>query len=122
MTDTDLLRGVLDAWKDAIDRHRPQRVADLFTTDAVFQGLHPYSVGRAGVAEYYGSQPLGMTVDYRILESRRLADDVVLGWVSADFTLPDGRPKVAVMLTVVARRIGDAWLIGHYHVSPGISA
>ena len=31
-----------------------------------------------------------MTVTYRILETRRPAEDLVLGYVRADFTFPDG--------------------------------
>ena len=60
--DTEVLRGVLDEWKAGVDAHQPQRVAAVFTEDAIFQGLRPYSVGRDGVANYYDSQPLGMTV------------------------------------------------------------
>jgi hypothetical protein len=42
----DILRGVLDQWKSAVDAHDPERVAAYFTDDAIFWGLHPYSVGR----------------------------------------------------------------------------
>jgi uncharacterized protein (TIGR02246 family) len=110
---------LLGAWKKAVDAHRPAEVAGLFTEDAVFRGLRPYTVGRAVVAEYYAGQPAGMTAAYRILQTRPLADGVVLGWVSVDFTFVD-RPPVEVGLTVVARREGDAWRIAHYHVSPRI--
>ncbi|WP_439379151.1 YybH family protein [Amycolatopsis lexingtonensis] len=114
--ETDVLTGVLDAWKSAVDAHEPDRVAAVFTEDAVFQGLHPYSVGRAGVAEYYASQPLGLTADYRVLETRRLAEDVVLGYASVDFGFTD-RPVLPVSLGVVLRRVGGAWLIAYYQVS-----
>lgn len=59
---TEVLRGVLDDWKAGVDAHEPQKVAAVFTEDAIFQGLRPYSVGREGVAKYYDGQPLGMTV------------------------------------------------------------
>lgn len=116
---TSDLDAVLAAWKSGIDEHRPDDVAALFTEDAIFQGLHPYGVGRAAVAAYYAGQPVGLTVDYRILEIRRLAGDVVLGWVAADFTFPpsDGRPPFVSQLTVVVRE----GLIAHYHVSPRIA-
>ncbi|WP_329048989.1 SgcJ/EcaC family oxidoreductase [Amycolatopsis sp. NBC_01488] len=112
----DILTEVLDAWKSAVDAHDPDRVAASFTEDAIFQGLHPYSVGRDSVAAYYDSQPLGMTADYRILETRRLAEDVVLGYSSVDFGFTD-RPTLSVHLSVIVRRAGDAWLIAHYQVS-----
>ena len=112
----DILNGVLSAWKSAVDAHEPDRVAEVFTEDAVFQGLRPYSVGREGVAAYYAGQPLGMTADFTPLESRRLADDVVLGYSAVDFGFTD-RPTLSVHLGVVLRRIGGDWLIGHYQVS-----
>jgi uncharacterized protein (TIGR02246 family) len=112
----DILTGVLDAWKSAVDAHDPERVAAIFTEDAIFQGLHPYRVGRDGVAAYYDSQPLGMTAEYRIAETRRLAEDVLLGYSSVDFAFTD-RPTVSVHLSVIVRRVGDAWLIAHYQVS-----
>jgi uncharacterized protein (TIGR02246 family) len=117
MTDDEaVLRGVLDIWQKGIAAHRPEDVAAVFAPDAIFQGLHPYSVGRPGVAAYYDSQPIGMTVDYRIRETRRPAADVVLGWVEADFHFTDREP-LSVNLTVVLGRAGDDWQIGHYHVS-----
>ncbi|MEU0026529.1 nuclear transport factor 2 family protein [Streptomyces sp. NPDC006335] len=111
-----ILSGVLDRWKSGVDAHRPDRVAALFTEDAVFQGLHPYSVGRQGVAEYYDSQPPGMKAAYRILETRRPADGLVLGYLDAEFTFTD-RPPVTVKLAVLLTRTGDDWSIAHYQVS-----
>jgi len=116
MTEKDVLDGVLTEWKSAVDAHDPERVAAVFTDDAVFQGLHPYSVGRAGVAAYYAGQPLGMTAHPTLLEFRRLADDVVLGYLDVDFAFTD-RPTLTVHLGVVLRRVDDVWLIGHYQVS-----
>ena len=55
--DTDVLRGVLDQWKAGVDAHEPQKVASVFTKDAIFQGLRPYSVGRSGVATRCPSPP-----------------------------------------------------------------
>lgn len=112
----DVVRGVLDRWKDAVDAHDPDRVASAFTEDAVFQGLHPYTVGRAGVSEYYDSQPLGMAAEYKILETRQPADGVVLAYLDVDFSFTD-RPTLPVKLGVLLRRTADGWLIAHYQVS-----
>jgi len=111
-----VLRGVLDPWKAAVDAHEPEAVARLFTEDAIFQGLHPYSVGRKGVAEYYDSQPLGMKAEFAILETRRYADDLVLGYLDTEFTFTD-RPPVDVKLAVLVKRRADHWYIAHYQVS-----
>ena len=117
MTDTDaILRGVLDRWKAGVDGHEPDRVASLFTEDAIFQGLRPYSVGRQGVADYYAAQPAGLSAAYRILESRRLCEDIVLGYLSVDFSFTD-RPTISVNLLVLLKRSQSGWLISHYQVS-----
>lgn len=111
-----ILRSVLDRWKAAVDRHEPERVAAQFTEDAIFQGLHPYSVGRPGIAAYYDSQPLGLTAAYRILETRSPADDLVLGYLAVDFSFTD-RPTLSVYLGVLLKRVADGWYISHYQVS-----
>ncbi|HEY4020643.1 MAG TPA: SgcJ/EcaC family oxidoreductase [Pseudonocardiaceae bacterium] len=115
-TETEIVTSVIDRWKSAVDAHDPQRVASYFTDDAIFQGLHPYSVGRDGVATYYDSQPIGMTANYTVLQTRRLADDLVLGYLDVNFTLTDG-PAVHVYLSVVLRHTEGTWLIAHYQVS-----
>ena len=114
--DKTVLHDVLERWRTAVDAHRPQDVAAVFTEDAIFQGLHPYGVGRDAVAAYYASQPLGMRAAYRILETRRFADDLVLGYLDVEFTFTD-RDPVAVKLAVLARRQDDGWSLAHYQVS-----
>ncbi|WP_327644863.1 SgcJ/EcaC family oxidoreductase [Micromonospora zamorensis] len=116
MSDAQILRTVLDRWKSAVDAHEPDRVASYFTEDAIFQGLHPYTVGRAGVAAYYAAQPLGLTAAYEIRETRRLADDLVLGYLEVEFGFTD-RPALTVHLGVLLSRAGHDWLIAHYQVS-----
>jgi uncharacterized protein (TIGR02246 family) len=115
--DTEILRGVLDQWKSGVDAHAPPKVAAVFTEDAIFQGLRPYSVGRDGVAEYYDSQPLGMTVIYRILETRRPTVDLVVGYVRADFAFPD-RATISLNVGVVVAHTEDGWRILQYQASP----
>ncbi|TDU02125.1 uncharacterized protein (TIGR02246 family) [Streptomyces sp. 846.5] len=111
-----ILRGVLDEWKAAVDAHQPERVASNFAEDAIFQGLHPYSVGRQGIADYYASQPIGMAADYRILETRRLADGLVLGYMSVDFSFTD-RPTLTLYLSLLVVQTENGWYISHYQVS-----
>lgn len=111
-----VLRGVLDRWKAGVDAHEPEAVSAVFTEEAIFQGLHPYGVGPASVAEYYASQPIGMTAVYTIRETRRLAPDLVLGYLSVDFSFTD-RPTITVYLSVIVRQVAGDWLIDHYQVS-----
>lgn len=114
--DTDALSDALDRWKAGIDAHQPERVGEVFTEDAIFQGLRPYSVGRQGVINYYASQPVGLTVEYEILQTRRLDADQVLGYVHADFTFPDGK-LVSVFLGVLVKHNEDGWSIAYYQAS-----
>jgi uncharacterized protein (TIGR02246 family) len=107
-----MIKTVMDRWKDAVDAHEPERVAANFTEDAIFQGLHPYGVGRNAVAEYYDSQPVGMKAEYEVVETRQLADDLVLGYLDVEFSFAD-RPAINVKLSVIVK--GD--LIAHYQVS-----
>jgi uncharacterized protein (TIGR02246 family) len=114
---TEVLRGVLDDWKAGVDAHEPQKVAAVFTEDAIFQGLRPYSVGREGVATYYDGQPLGMTVTYRILETRRPTEELVAGYVRAEFSFRDGA-TVNLNLGALVKRSDAGWRIQQYQVSP----
>ncbi|HUB54293.1 MAG TPA: hypothetical protein VMB04_03910 [Mycobacterium sp.] len=116
MPDTDALRDALDRWKAGIDAHEPGRVAKVFTENAIFQGLRPYSVGRQGVIDYYARQPVGLIVEYEILQTRRLAPDQVLGYVHADFAYPDGR-MVSVFLGVLVKQAEESWSIAYYQAS-----
>ncbi|MEU4744030.1 hypothetical protein AB0G02_26675 [Actinosynnema sp. NPDC023658] len=108
----EVLRDVMDRWRDAVGAHRPDEVAALFTEDAIFQGLRPYGVGREVVADYYASQPLGLAARYEVVETRELAEGVVLGYLDVEFSFVD-RPVLPVHLGVVVR---DG-LISHYQVS-----
>lgn len=112
----DIIGEVMDRWQAGVDSHQPDRVAEQFTEDAVFQGLRPYSVGRQGVSAYYAGQPRGMTVSYRILEARRVGADGVLGYLHADFAFPD-QTIVSVRIGVLVTRGADGWLIAYYQAS-----
>jgi muconolactone delta-isomerase len=114
--EADMLDAVLTRWKAAVDAHQPEQVAALFTTDAIFQGLHPYTVGQAGVAEYYAAQPIGMTAVYKLRETRALSDGLVLGYFTVDFGFSD-RATLTVYLSVIIRQDADGWRIIHYQVS-----
>ncbi|BBY25919.1 YybH family protein [Mycolicibacterium sediminis] len=111
-----IVTAVMDEWAAGVDAHDPDRVASAFTTDAVFQGLRPHGVGRAAVRAYYDSQPAGMTVTYRVLESRSPATDVVSGYLLATFAFADGT-AVQANLGVVLTRQDDDWSILQYQAS-----
>ena len=114
--EADILDAVLTRWKAAVDAHHPEQVAALFTTDAIFQGLHPYTVGPAGVSEYYAAQPTGMTAAYTLRETRALSDGLILGYLTVDFGFSDRAP-LTVYLSVIIRQDADGWRLIHYQVS-----
>jgi len=114
--EADILDAVLTPWKAAVDAHQPERAAALFTADAIFQGLHPYTVGQAGIAEYYADLPAGMTAAYTVRETRALSDGLVLGYLTVDFGFTD-RATLTVYLSVIIRKEADGWRIAHYQVS-----
>jgi muconolactone delta-isomerase len=114
--EADVLEAVLTRWKAGVDAHQPEQVAALFTPDAIFQGLHPYTVGPAGVAEYYAAQPAGMTAVYTLRETRALSDGLMLGYLTVDFGFSD-RATLTVYLSVIIRQDADGWRIVHYQVS-----
>src|ERR1700735_5543828 len=115
-SEAHMLDAVLTRWKAAVDARQPEQVAALFATDAIFQGLHPYTVGPAGVAEYYTAQPAGMTAVYTLRETRALSDGLVLGYLTVDFGFSD-RAALTVYLSVIIRQDADGWRIVHYQVS-----
>ena len=114
--DEQVISGVMDRWKAGVDAHQPEKVAACFTEDAIFQGMRPYSVGRQGVTAYYASQPPGMQAAYQFLETRRLAEGLVLGYLWVDFSYTD-RATLGLQLSVLATRTADGWLLAHYQVS-----
>ncbi|MUM34378.1 hypothetical protein FZI93_23165, partial [Mycobacterium sp. CBMA361] len=66
--DAQVLQRVLDTWREGVNSGDPLRVSEVFTDDAIFQGLKPYSVGQEGVFDYYAGLPDGMTVEFEIKE------------------------------------------------------
>jgi hypothetical protein len=64
-----------------------------------------------------------MTAAYEVLETRALADDVLLGYLDVDFAFTD-RPDIHVTLSVVltreddgTREDGGGWALAHYQVT-----
>ena len=58
-------------------------------------------------------------VAYRILETRRPTEELVLGYVRADFTFPDGA-TVSLNLGMPVTRADSGWRILHYQASPAV--
>lgn len=114
---THVLAESLAAWKLAFDRHKPEEMVGLFTSDALFQGLSPtLRSGRKDVFAYYNALPHGITACFQIIQARQLAPHLVCGFAAVQFTYPDGR-TVPAQLSLVLLRDGQTWLIVQYHAS-----
>ena len=111
-----LVCDVVELWRSAIGTREIDRIAGLFSRDAIFQGLHPYGVGRDAVAEYYASQPIGLKAAYRLVETRQVGQDAVLAYLEVEFSFTD-RPSLRVHLSVLLVQETEGWLIKHYQVS-----
>ncbi|MCS4275565.1 ketosteroid isomerase-like protein [Mycetocola sp. BIGb0189] len=112
----DILTTALNRWGAAVATGDTARIADLYTATPVFQGLRPGPErDRAGVADYYAHQPIGLTPTFTPLDVRALGEHTILAFLAVDFAAP-GRPVVATHLTVLLTRVDDEWLIEHYHV------
>jgi NAD(P)-dependent dehydrogenase (short-subunit alcohol dehydrogenase family) len=105
------------------DLSQPGTGADIVDQTLARFGRIDTLVNNAGIfvakpftADYYDSQPAGMTAAYRILETRRLADNLVLGYLSVDFSFID-RPTLTVYLSVLVKDTPDGVRISHYQVS-----
>jgi ketosteroid isomerase-like protein len=124
MTSHDIdetLRSILDKWADAVSRHQPDVVAELFSPDALFQGFDPVPGSGPGVvAAYYDKQPAGLSAQYELLSVRSAGSGTIVGFARVEFHRPDG--IVPVYLTVVVENSPTGWRISHYHVSKIASA
>jgi uncharacterized protein (TIGR02246 family) len=118
------LRSVERAWNEAASGWQADRLAALYTDDAVFYGGRPgHSVGREQVRAYFASYVgvLASTrldlVDQTLL---KLGDDTYLaqGYGHFHFDLVQGGKSEAVWRTtlVIVRREGD-WKILQHHFS-----
>jgi len=119
MTDVDLneaLRALLDRWADAVNRHDPERVANLFTPDALFQGFDPIpGRGQSFIAGYYDKQPVQLRAHFEVLNVKAAGAGAMVGFARVEFHRPEG--VVPVYLTLVAENWSTGWRISHYHVS-----
>ncbi|MEV4001334.1 SDR family NAD(P)-dependent oxidoreductase [Actinomadura sp. NPDC049753] len=114
---TGVLAGLLDAWRGAFDRRRPDELSSLFSPDALFQGTTPsLRRGREEIVGYYADVPEGTTARVDVLGETRLSERLVSGFAEVTFTAPTGEER-PVRLSIVAEHRGDAWLIRQYHAA-----
>lgn len=92
-------------------------MADLFTDDALFQGLQPEPVrGTDKVIEYYSGQPHDLRAEFEIIDARYASDSVITAYLSVIFQAGQ-RHITPTHLSIVAVEELTGWCISHYHVS-----
>lgn len=111
------MHDVLTRWKAAFDGHQPDRMADLFTPDALFQGFGPVVLhGQDAVHDYYEAVADNRRADVKLLHTYSIGEDVAGGFADVTFSDPEGW-EVKVHLSLVLQRDDTGWRIRQYHVS-----
>ncbi|MFF1836992.1 nuclear transport factor 2 family protein [Streptomyces sp. NPDC058231] len=113
----DPMREVLRRWKAAFDGHRADDMADLFTSDTLFQGFGPEVIsGREAVRGYYEAVPDSRSAHLGDVHSYRIGEEVAGGFADVTFRDPTGW-EAPVHLSLVLRSECGRWRIRQYHVS-----
>lgn len=108
---------VLSVWKTSVETRNADAAAEVFTSQALFQGLSPnHIIGREAIHAYYCVQPDGLTADFTILSARALTSRWIVAFAEVQFRIGDALER-PVKLTIVLERCDRAWLIAHYHVA-----
>ncbi|MER7663645.1 MULTISPECIES: SgcJ/EcaC family oxidoreductase [unclassified Streptomyces] len=108
---------VLRRWKSAFDGHQPDVMADLFTSDALFQGFGPEVLsGRESVRGYYDAVARDRSADVTVLHTYEIGDEVAGGFADVTFR-GDGGWVAPVHMSLTLQRDGGTWRIRQYHVS-----
>jgi uncharacterized protein (TIGR02246 family) len=115
---TEPVRDVVEHWVAAFNAHQPDKLRELFTRDALFQGFGPeVIVGQAAVRAYFAVVPdIRTAEDVAILHTFTIGSDVAGGFVAVTFRDPGGW-EAPVHLSLVLHRAGGQWLIHQYHAS-----
>ncbi|MFD6063102.1 nuclear transport factor 2 family protein [Rhodococcus wratislaviensis] len=110
---------MLAAWGRRFNAGDARGVSDMFTANAIFQGLCPEpKFGKGEILTYYENVPASTTVLAQPISVYRIGEDFIGGIAEIVFTEPDGRQR-PVNLSMLLCADRGAWLICHYHVSDG---
>ncbi|MFC4508529.1 MULTISPECIES: YybH family protein [Streptomyces] len=113
-----VVQEMVERWRVAFNGHQPDRMAELFAPDALFQGFGPdVLVGRDAVRGYYEAVPVYRTAtDVSVLHSYAIGVGIVGGFVGLAFRDPKD-VEDRVHLSLLLEHSADGWQIRQYHVS-----
>ena len=108
---------VIDAWKAAFDAGDPQRIASLYTPDAMFiGGIGGVHIGRRSIEGYFGKNMAPSSVVFRDIKTHAIEDQVVLVSMMGAITPEVGEPRDFRFLQTHVRT-GNGWQIAGHHGS-----
>lgn len=111
------IESVLDAWKAAFDAGDPQAIASLYTADAMFiGGIGGVHVGRRSIEDYFEKNSSPSIVAFRDVQTRAIADQVVLVSMIGAISREGGEPRDFRFLQTHVRT-ADGWRIAGHHGS-----
>ncbi|MDM0071438.1 nuclear transport factor 2 family protein [Variovorax sp. J31P207] len=118
-TARNIVGSLFDLWATAFNDEDPAAVAQLFSADALFQGLGPkVYIGPTEIQGYYERVPKGVRVkvDDRDLHARSVLSKGVAGFVRVLFIEASGGERT-VSVSITAQQEGIRWMIKQYHAS-----
>lgn len=120
LTNQEIVEHIYQQWQDHFSPLNPQALAALYAEDAILFGsrVPPY-IGRAAIASYFASLPLGLYtgVTFILEYINRPISDVMNIAGSATFQRTDLIPLELRITHVLVRRESQ-WQIVSHHVSP----
>jgi uncharacterized protein (TIGR02246 family) len=118
------LAAVQADWNAGADPWNPERLAAIYTADALFFGGRPgHAVGAAAILAYFASyREVIVAGSMRLVEQHmlELAPDCVLAQGYAEFAFrlhPEQRTASRLRTTLVLLKQGEGWKIRQHHFS-----
>ena len=109
------VEGVIAAWKAAFDAGDPQRIASLYTPDAMFiGGIGGVHVGRRSIEGYFEQNAAPASVSFREVKIRSIDDQVVLVSMIGAITREGGEPRDFRFLQTHVRTVTGWQIAGHH--------
>ena len=106
---------VLDAWKAAFDAGDPQRIASLYTPDAMFiGGIGGVHIGRRSIEGYFGENAAPSSVTFRDIKTLAIEDLVILVSMIGAITREGGEPRDFRFLQTHVRTVNGWQIAGHH--------
>lgn len=109
------VEAVIEAWKAAFDAGDPQRIASLYTPDAMFiGGIGGVHIGRRSIEGYFEQNAAPSSVAFRDIKTRSIDDQVVLVSMIGAITREGGEPRDFRFLQTHVRTVNGWQIAGHH--------